>query len=107
MNSIDKLKCIIAASADPVVTDDEIDALLADAAIPDKSGRLPSDPEWEPTYDMNAAAAAGWMIKAARAAAMTESTPPGSGIVTSAVFESCRAMARLYAAKRASSANVR
>ncbi|MCA1608266.1 MAG: hypothetical protein LC730_02265, partial [Acidobacteria bacterium] len=61
------------------------------------------DDDWTPTYDLNAAAAAGWLIKAARAAATVEVDPPGSGIVTSKIFENCRAMARIYSARRKTS----
>lgn len=49
---------------------------------------------------LNAAASAAWLVKAARASALTEVDPPESGIVTSKVFDNCRAMARIYAAKR-------
>ncbi len=65
----------------------------------DKNGLKPSDTDWDATYDLNAAAANGWLIKAARAAALIELDPPGSGIVTSKVFDNCRAMARIYAGK--------
>ena len=106
MDAKDKLKCMIAWDADPAVSDDEIDGLLADTAMPDHSGRSPNDPDWQPCYDLNAAAAAGWMIKAARAAALTE-VNPSSGIVTSMVFDNCRTMARLYSAKRSGCVSVR
>ncbi len=106
MEPIEKLKCMIACELDPAVSDGEVDSLLADAAMPDGEGRLPADPEWEPCYDLNAAAAAGWMIKAARAAALTEVNPT-SGFISSMVFENCRAMARLYASKRSGCVSVR
>lgn len=84
---------------EPALADGEIDELLASAALEDAAGLEPLNEEWTPTYDLNAAAAAGWLIKAGRASELTEVDPPGSGIVTSKVFDNCRAMARIYRAK--------
>src|SRR5438270_13195716 len=95
----DKLKKMTAWDVEPAITDDELDELLVPCCIKDKAGLPPSDPGWTPTYDLNSAAAGGWLIKAARAAAMVEIDPPGSGIMTSKVFDNCRAMARIYRAK--------
>ena len=103
----DKLKMMIASNIDPTVSDDEVDELLADAALCDAAMLPPGDGDWTPTYDLNAAASAGWLVKAARASVLTEVDPPGSGIVTSKVFENCRMMARFYAAKRSACVSVR
>lgn len=83
----------------PELTDGEIDELLAQSSLSDTEGLAPSDPGWIPTYDLNSAAAAGWLIKAGRASELIEADPPGSGIFTSKVFDNCRAMARVYASK--------
>ena len=96
----DKLKRVTAWSTDPTLSEDDLDAALAAAAKADADGLAPSDGGWKPTYDLNAAAAAAWLVKAGRASPLTEIDPPGSGIVTSKVFDNCRAMARIYAAKR-------
>lgn len=95
----DKLKKMIAWDVEPTLSDGEIDDLLGPSALVDPSGTAPSGLDWDPTYDLNAAAADGWLIKAARAAALVEIDPPGSGILTSKVFDNCRAMARIYRAK--------
>jgi hypothetical protein len=95
----DKLKKMTAWDVEPALTDDELDDLLAPAGIEDADGLAPSDPDWSPTYDLNAAAAAAWLIKAGRASATVEIDPPGSGIFTSKVFDNCRSMARIYRAK--------
>jgi hypothetical protein len=95
----DKLKNMTAWDKSPALSDAEIDDLLAAASVADPAGFVPSDSLWTPTYDLNAAAAAGWLIKAGRASPTVEIDPPGSGIFTSKVFDNCRAMARLYAAK--------
>lgn len=95
----DTLKKMTAWDVAPTLTDAELDELLIPCCVMDKDGLPPSDPDWTPTYDINAAAASAWLIKAARAAATIEVDPPGSGIFTSKVFENCRAMARIYGAK--------
>jgi hypothetical protein len=97
----DKLKKMIAWDTDPTVTDDEVDELLGQSSVADSLGNAPSVVDWAPTYDLDSAAAAGWLIKAARAAALVEVDPPGSGLFTSKVFDNCRAMARLYSRKKA------
>src|SRR5215813_8131085 len=97
----DKLKKMTAWDTEPALTDDELNELLAPAGVADTSGLAPSDPDWTPTYDLNAAAAAGWLIKAGRASSLVEVDPPGSGLFTSKVFDNCRAMARIYRAKAA------
>ena len=96
----DKLKRMTAWDVDPTLSDDDLDGLLAACAMQDTAGLAPTDDDWTPTYDLNAAAAAGWLAKAGRASILTEVDPPGSGIVTSKVFDNCRAMARIYAAKK-------
>src|SRR5215470_12632352 len=96
----DKLKKMIAWDIDPALTDGEVDELLGQSSVIDHLGNIPTTEDWEPTYDLNSAAAAGWLIKAARAASLVEVDPPGSGLFTSKVFDNCRAMARVYARKR-------
>lgn len=100
MTNLDKLKQLTAWDAAPALTEAELTEILAAAALNDASGLGPASSAWKPTYDLNAAASAAWLVKAARAAADVEQDPPGSGLFTSRVFENCRAMARIYAAKR-------
>lgn len=85
---------------EPTLSEADLDGILAVVAMEDVDGLPPDDSGWTPTYDLNAAAAAAWLVKAARASVLTEVDPPGSGIFTSKVFDNCRAMARIYAAKR-------
>lgn len=99
----DKLKRLTAWETEPVLTEDDLDGILAAVAMQDADGLSPADEDWTPTYDLNGAASQGWLVKAARSSIPTEVDPPGSGIVTSKVFDNCRAMARIYAAKRAGS----
>ena len=92
---------------EPTLSEDDLNAALVVAALTDATGLGPLNEEWTPTYDFNSAAAEAWLTKAARAAPTVEVEPPGSGIVTSKVFDNCRAMARIYAIKRSASVSVR
>ena len=95
----DKLKKMTAWDAAPALADAEIDELLDQSALMDAGGLAPLSLGWTPTYDLNAAAAAGWLIKAGRASELIEVDPPGSGLFASKVFDNCRTMARIYRAK--------
>lgn len=97
---LEKLKRMTAWDVEPELTEEDLEALLAAAAVKDSAGLYPTNEDWTPAYDLNAAAAAGWLAKAGRASILTEEDPPGSGTFTSKVFENCRAMARMYSAKR-------
>lgn len=107
MSYLEKLKLLSAWETEPALTEDELDDTLAAFALEDFAGLAPLHEEWTPTYDINAAVAQVWLIKAARASSLVEVDPPGSGVVTSKIFENCRAMARIYAAKRNGMAAVR
>ena len=87
-------------NVEPTLSEDDLDGILAVVALEDSDGLSPADEDWKPTYDLNAAASAAWLVKAGRASALTEVDPPDSGIVTSKVFDNCRAMARIFTAKR-------
>ncbi len=101
MEPIDKLKQLTAWDIEPELTEYDLGELLAAAALEDAAGLAPLNEEWTPTYDLNAAAAHGWLIKSGRAAATVDA--PEAGMVTSKVFDNCRAMARIYAGKRTAS----
>jgi hypothetical protein len=93
------LKRMTASDVEPQLSDDEIDSLIVANGVEDGAGFLPGDGLWTPTYDLNAAAAGGWLIKAGRASGLVEIDPPGSGIMTSKIFDNCRAMAKSFRSK--------
>ena len=105
MEPLDKLKQTTAWDIEPELTEDELEEFLAAAAMEDANGLEPLNEEWTPTYDLNAAASAAWLVKAARAAATVDE--PTAGVLTARIFENCRAMARIYAAKRKLSISIR
>ena len=92
----DTLKKMTAWDIAPALTDAELDELLVKASLADAGNIAPLGAGWSPTYDLNAAAAAGWLIKAGRA----------SGLADHAVFGHCTAMARSYMAKRNITVNI-
>jgi hypothetical protein len=103
----DKLKKMTAWDTSPALTDGELDKLLEQSSLADVNGVAPGETGWIETYDMNAAAAAGWLIKAGRASELVEVDPPGSGVVTSKIFDNCRTMARIYSTRCRMTADVR
>ena len=107
MTGLEKLKLMSAWDTEPTVSEEDLEAVLEAHSIPDASGNLPAAEEWVPTYDHNSAAAEVWVIKAGRSAALTEVDPPGSGIVTSKVFDNCMRMSYLYRSRRAVTCRLR
>ncbi len=105
MTFLEKLKLLTAWDTAPELTEDELEETLAAAALQDANGLAPLHEEWTPTYDLNAAAAAAWLIKASRVAATTDE--PAAGMVTSKIFDNCRSMARIFGGKRTMSVSVR
>jgi hypothetical protein len=100
MSALDDLKIVTAWETEPALTTEELAAALAGNALADTAGFLPLDEGWSETYDLDSAAAKAWLIKAAKAAALVEADPPGSGIMTSKVFDNCCRMAAAFAARR-------
>lgn len=95
----DKLKKMTAWDTEPSLTEIEIGELLDSASVADAAGASPQNDDWEPSYDLNAAAANGWLIKAGRSASTTE-TDPDSLNVAAKIFDNCLKMAKIYSNKR-------
>jgi len=55
---------------------------------------------WVPTWDLNAAAAEGWRIKAGKAASRASFSSAGSSYQRNQVWQMCMEMAKAYAKKR-------
>ncbi len=95
----EKLKRMTAWETEPSLTETEIGELLGAASIADKNGASPLNDDWEPSYDLNAAAADGWLMKAGLSASTTE-TDPDSLRVASKIFDNCLKMVKIYSSKR-------
>jgi hypothetical protein len=89
----------VAASARPVLSADDLDALLDLYQTPDADGRLVSDDGWVPTWDLNAAAAEGWRWKAGRVAGDFNFSADNASYSKESTMAHCLAMATQYAAK--------
>lgn len=97
--ALEQLRDMVAAATEPVLTDADLERLLVYAAVPDANGREPEHPDWTPTYDqwgLRAAAAEGWMRKAARASTLTDVTADGASVKRSQIADHARSMAASY-----------
>ena len=79
----DRLAALCDAKSEPVLSDDDLDAILSEAAVGD-------------TYNFNAAAAAGWRVKAARAARMTSYSVGDMSVNGEQIFAHSMEMVNLY-----------
>lgn len=87
-----RLKRMIDADCAPVLTDDDVADLLVGARRNDATGNAPTSVDWTPTYDLNAAAAAGWLRKAGRAAPTVNYQTPKVTAYRAQIFDHCMAM---------------
>lgn len=92
-----RLKAMTAADIEPLLSQDEIDALLTQFSLVDADGYAPSDTEWTPTYNFRAAAAEGWRWKMGRVAHLVSSDLDGDRMSSNQVFEHCERMVAKYA----------
>ena len=91
--ALSRLSEMCAALEEPVLEPATLERLVDLAARPDVDGLLPADSGWVATYDLNAAAAAGWRIKAGRVAHRFNFTTDGQSFDVGALRESFLAMA--------------
>lgn len=96
MTNLQKLNRMTASDSEPVLTEGDLEQLLADHSRPDAEGRLPADLNWAPTYDLNAAAAEGWRWKAARAGELTAVDLDGTKLSAEQIFDHCERMISIY-----------
>ena len=90
------LKGMVAAGDTPELDDETVEALLDSCALKDAEGRTPDDLDWEPTYNLNAAAYQGWTLKAAKAAGMIDFSADGHSFKRSGYIEHCLTMQAHY-----------
>lgn len=95
-NAKTRLARMVAATEDPVLDDDTLEDLLVGAQIADAQGRLPNEAGYDPTYDLNFAAAAGWDAKAGKASSRFGFSEDNQTFNRQHVFDHCERMARRY-----------
>lgn len=91
-----KLQRMTAATAEPQLTNAELEDLLSSFATADSNDALPSAPEWIPTYNLRAAAREGWKIKLARAAEAVSTDLDGDRMSANQLFDHCERMVKRY-----------
>lgn len=101
-----RLERMIAADVDPILSGDDVDDLLELAKRADEAGRAPTDADWEPTWDLNAAAAEGWRTKAGRVVPRFGVTLDGDSLQRQQIYLHCIRQASEYAKKLAGSVGV-
>ena len=93
----DVLSSMLANDKEPILDADLISALLERAQTRDLRNRLPGEDDYEPTYNLNVAAARGWRMKAARVAADYDLNVDQKGLTRSQLIEQMLQMASAYA----------
>lgn len=86
----------VAATDEPVLSDSAVERLLREHATADAYGAEPFSDGWEPTWDLDAAAAAGWQLKAGRVASQHDFNADGVNANRSQMYEHCVTMAERY-----------
>lgn len=94
-----RLKRMVAYDVDPVLSGDEIADLLNLARREDGEGLAPSDDDWEPTFDLDYAAAEGWRWKAGRTVPRYGVTLDTESLQRQQVYAHCISQADRFARK--------
>jgi hypothetical protein len=94
-----QLARLLEADTDPALTDEDMEDLLINAARPDAQGLTRADANWEPTWDLNAAAADGWLRKASKAVSRFSFAEDGQRFERAQIYAHCIRMQEMYARK--------
>jgi hypothetical protein len=95
-DAVDRVKLLTSFDAFPEVEGTVVEAFVVDAARPDADGLLPSDEDWTPTYDLNAACATVYELKAALVANRYDTSTDAQSLSRSQLIAQFRQMAKLY-----------
>jgi len=90
-----------ATGSTPELTSSQVDAIVVRSARPDGDGNVPADDDWTETYDVNAAIAAAWDLKATLAATRFDLTVDGQTLRRSQIIEHCERQAARFRARSA------
>lgn len=88
----------VAATSRPVLADATVAALLDAYPTTDADGRAPTDTGWVGTWDLNAAAAEGWRMKAGKVAGDFNFSADNASYSKADVLAHCLEMETKYAA---------
>lgn len=87
----------VAATSRPVLAAASVEALLDAYPMPDADGRAPTDAGWVGTWDLNAAAAEGWRMKAGKVAGDFNFSADNASYSKADVLAHCLEMQTRYA----------
>lgn len=77
------------AERQPILDEEEIDDLVARSKREDGEKRPPTDEDWEPTWNINAAVALGWELKAGKLATDFDIRSADQDLKRSQAYEMC------------------
>jgi len=97
-DALAKLSRMVDATAEPVLSEGDLEDLVASSARPDSNGTVRSDGSaWTPTWDLNAGAAEGWARKAGKAAARFSFAEDGQRFERAQIHAHCIQQHQLFA----------
>ena len=95
--ALERLERLVLNEEDPALDSDQLDDCLSYARRPDSEDRDANDPDWEPTWDLDAAAAEGWRRKAGFAASSFNFAEDSQRFDRAQVYAHCLQQANEYA----------
>lgn len=100
---IGRLRRMVNEDSSSVYSDADLATYIEVYPVVDQDGNFPENPDWLPTYDVNAAAADIWEEKAARFAELYDFDADGGDYKRSQMVENAMRMAARYRARRSAS----
>lgn len=101
-----RLRRMTAADTEPVLSPDDITDLLLQFSLVDSYGTLPTDPDWDSTWNLTGAAAEGWLRKAGQVSPNFDFGSDINKFSRDQVFKHCMEMYDMYAKRQAGSLDV-
>ncbi len=92
-----ELRLIVLADEDPELSDEQITSCLNAGRRPDSDDLDPSDDDWTPTGDLDAAAAEAWRRKAGIAASRFNFAEDSQRFDRAQIYAHCLSQATEYA----------
>lgn len=91
-----RLRRMVDADSEPTLSDEDLLDCLERSKVVDSNGLPPSDPDWEPTWQLALGAVEGWMRKAGKLAGAYNVRVDGAQFDRGQMHEHCLRMADYY-----------
>jgi hypothetical protein len=95
-DAVQQVTLLTSAAEFPAVSQAAVEQIVHRSARRDRHGLLPDDDEWTPTYDLNAACATVFEVKAANIANRFDMSVDGQSLSRSQMVDHFAGMARMY-----------